>query len=179
MNNVEYEHKQLITLNEYNNLMQKLDRLYACDEILQINYYYDDNNFSLFHKDETLRVRQKADKLTLERKYNKRYAPGGERICEESSKIIESLPSKVTIGNIVYFYLGELVTIRKNYIVDENLISLDVSYYLGKVDYELEVESEKEIILPTLISGSIETKIRNDGKYTRFIKALKEMRSKC
>lgn len=179
MNNVEYEHKQLITLDEYNNLMQKLDRLYACEEILQINYYYDDNNFSLFHKDETLRVRQKADKLTLERKYNKRYAPGGERICDESSKTIESLPSKVTIGSNVYSYLGALITIRKNYIVAENIISLDVSYYLGKVDYELEVESEKEMVIPTLVYEFIEPKNHNDGKYTRFIYALKEMRSEC
>lgn len=179
MNNVEYEHKQLITLDEYNNLVQELDRLYVCENILQINYYYDDNNFSLFHKDETLRVRQKANRLTLERKYNKRYAPGGERICDESSKIIESLPSKVTIDNNIYSYLGELVTIRKNYIVDESTVSLDISYYLGKVDYELEVESEKELILPTLVSGLIEFKNHNNGKYMRFIKALKEMESEC
>lgn len=159
--------------------MQKLDRLYACEEILQINYYYDDNNFSLFHKDETLRVRQKANKLTLERKYNKRYAPDGERICDENRKIIESLPLKVTIGDNVYFYLGELVTIRKNYIVDQSTVSLDISYYLGNVDYELEVESEKETVLPMLVSGSIESKNHNDGKYTRFIKALKEMGTKC
>lgn len=176
MNNVEYEHKQLITLDEYNSLMQKLDRLYACEELLQINYYYDDNNFSLFHKDETLRVRQKADKLTLERKYNKRYASNGERICNENSKTIEFLPSKVRIDNNVYSYLGELVTIRKNYIVDENTISLDISYYLGKIDYELEVESKIEAILPKIIFDSISFENYHDGKYTRFIKRYKEMR---
>ena len=126
-----------------------------------------------------MRVRRKADKLTLERKYNKRYAPGGERICDESSKIIEFLPSKVTIGDNVYFYLGNLVTIRKNYIVDENIISLDISYYLGKVDYELEVESEKEVFLPKLVSTLIESKNYSHGKYTRYVKALKEMGSKC
>lgn len=176
MNNVEYEYKQLITLDEYNNLMQKLHELYACEEFIQINYYYDDKDFSLFHKDETLRVRQKADKLTLERKYNKRYAPGGERICDESSKTIEPLPSKVTIGDNVYFYLGNLVTIRKNYIVDESTVSLDISYYLGKVDYELEVESNKEMILPKVVFQSIKFGNLHNGKYTRFINALKEMR---
>lgn len=175
MNNLEYEHKQLITLDEYNNLKQKLNELYASEEFIQINYYYDDRDFSSFHKGETVRVRQKADKLTLERKYNKRYVPGGERICDESSKTIESLPSKVTIDNNVYSYLGELVTIRKNYIVDESTVSLDISYYLGVIDYELEVESDKKAILPKIISESIVFDNHHDGKYTRFIKVLQEM----
>lgn len=74
------------------------------------------------------------------------------------------------MGDNVYFYLWELVTIRKNYIVGESTVSLDISYYLGKVDYELEAESEKEMVLPTLVLGSIETKNHNNGKYTRFIK---------
>ena len=69
MKNTEYEYKQLITVDTYNILMSNLDNITNHRDIIQINYYYDDESFSLFEKDETLRVRQKQDQLILERKY--------------------------------------------------------------------------------------------------------------
>ncbi len=179
MNNIEYEHKKLLNSEGYNSLMLKLNAVYTFEETLQINYYYDNKDLTLYHNGNTLRVRQKANKLTLERKYNKRYASTGERICDENSRIIESLPSKVVLNGNVYFYLGNLTTVRKNYIIDNNIISLDANYYLGKVDYELEVESKNEIVLPEIISQSVTFDNCYDGKYTRFIKAFRKMGLEC
>ena len=56
MKNTEYEYKQLITVDTYNILMSNLDNITNHRDIIQINYYYDDESFSLFEKDETLRV---------------------------------------------------------------------------------------------------------------------------
>ncbi len=140
MKNTEYEYKQLITVDTYNILMSNLDNITNHRDIIQINYYYDDESFSLFEKDETLRVRQKQDQLILERKYNIHYSVNGEKISEEHYDIVEKFPMKINIDNKDYYYIGNLITLRKDYIIGDNIISLDTNYYLGKVDYALEVE---------------------------------------
>ena len=174
MDNVEYEFKQLITLEEYNILSSKLDEIADCNEFIQINYYFDDNSFTLFSRNETLRVRQRLGKLTLERKHNKRYCSTGERICDENSNTISFLPAEVSIDGHTYHYVGDLVTLRKNFIIDNDIISLDMNFYLGKTDYELEIESNREIKLLEFITELIDFKIYQDSKYTRFVKNLKK-----
>ncbi len=44
MNTIEYERKQLLTLDEYNMLMTKLNEIVDCNEVVQLNYYFDDNS---------------------------------------------------------------------------------------------------------------------------------------
>ena len=139
MKNTEYEYKQLITVDTYNILMSNLDNITNHRDIIQINYYYDDESFSLFEKDETLRVRQKQDQLILERKYNIHYSVNGEKISEEHYDIVEKFPMKINIDNKDYYYIGNLITLRKDYIIGDNINS------------------------------------RNDGKYIRFVKRLKEI----
>ena len=122
-----------------------------------------------------MRVRQRLDKLTLERKFHRRYSQGGERICEESSEPIQRLPAKISIENREYCYIGNLVTTRRDYTIGKNIVSLDVSYYLGRVDYELEIESKEEVVLPEFLRKTIDGRARPDGKYTRFVRALREI----
>jgi uncharacterized protein YjbK len=68
MNITEYESKQLLTSGEYETLLTALNELAICKEVVQINYYFDDKNFRLCEKGDTLRVRQKSGKLSLGKK---------------------------------------------------------------------------------------------------------------
>lgn len=174
MNTIEYERKQLLTLNEYNMLITKLNEIVCCNEVVQVNYYFDDNNYTLYDKGDTLRVRQKLGKLSLERKFNKRYSTNGVKICDESNEDIQSLPMKIVNDDNKFYYIGNLITVRKNYKVDDNTISLDVNYYLGEIDYEVEIESEKEVTIPEFVSKIIKFNKYQDGKYKRFVRKLKE-----
>lgn len=176
MNNKEYEYKKLLTLKEYKDLILKLSKKYTGDEFVQVNYYYDDNNFTLFNKNETVRVRQKTDKLSLERKFNKKYSANGKRVCEEKIDTIDNLPMNLLIDYNEYNYIGNLVTIRKNYFIDNCIISLDANYYLGKVDYELEIESNEDFLLPRFITKLVDLDSNAAGKYTRFVDRLKEIK---
>lgn len=175
MHITEHEYKRLLTPEEYTTLLTKLDSIAVCSPYVQVNYYYDDEIFSLNEKGETVRVRQRLDKLTLERKFHRRYSQGGERICEESSESIQRLPAKISVGNQEYRYIGNLVTTRRDYTIGKNIVSLDVSYYLGRVDFELEIESKEEVVLPEFLRKTIDGRARPDGKYTRFVRALREM----
>ena len=175
MHITEHEYKRLLTPEEYTTLLTKLDSIAACIPYVQVNYYYDDEVFSLNEKGETIRIRQRLDKLTLERKFHRRYSQEGERICEEKSEPIQRLPAKISIENQEYRYIGNLVTTRRDYTIEKNTVSLDVSYYLGRVDYELEIESKEEVVLPEFLREMIDGRARPDGKYTRFMRALQEM----
>lgn len=178
MHTTEHEYKRLLTPEEYMTLLTKLDSIAVCRPYVQVNYYYDDEVFSLNEKGETLRVRQQLDKLTLERKFHRRYSQEGERICEEKSEPIQRLPAKISIGNQEYRYIGNLVTTRRDYTIGKNIVSLDVSYYLGRVDFELEIESKEEVVLPEFLREIMDGCARPDGKYTRFVRALREMEGK-
>ena len=174
MNTIEYERKQILTLDEYNMLITRLNEIVDCNEVIQVNYYFDDNNYSLCDKGDTLRVRQKSGRLSLERKFNKRYSTNGVRICDESNEDIHNLPMKIVIGDNKFYYIGNLMTVRKNYKIDDNTISLDASYYLGKIDYEVEIESDKEVTIPEFVSKIIKFNRYQGGKYNRFVRKLKE-----
>jgi hypothetical protein len=55
------------------------------------------------------------------------------------------------------------------------LISLDTNYYLGEVDYEIEIESDKAVCVPDSITKIVKFEHRQVGMYTRFVRKLKEL----
>lgn len=119
----------------------------------------------------------------LQYKYDKKYI-GTEKTCKEFEKAIRTFPQYISsedvsvIGTLedteFYRYVGSLVTERLDYIYDEMDISLDKNYYLGKCDYEIEIEfkdyKKAERILELL--SIIKTETQQMGKYSRFIKEL-------
>lgn len=147
---LEKEIKALISKQDFENLKIYLSA--KCKEyksFLQINYYYDNEDYYLLKHRNTLRVRQIEDKLKLEYKCKKAMIMDGVHTSQEYSKSIDDTPLFVNISdefgikdNNFYKYIGNLITQRSNYHVKNAVVSLDKNYYLGKIDYELEIEGE-------------------------------------
>lgn len=175
---IEREIKYIIDHDTYLQIKCILESISISTHMLQINYYYDTPNYDLNANGRTLRIRQKNDSLFLQYKYDKKYS-GIEKICEEFELNIthfvnpissEILPeSYLNVEN--YYYIGNLVTERFDYHLKKAVISLDKNYYLGKVDYEIEIEYENiseatEII--NLLSLKNTENIATE-KYRRFM----------
>ncbi|MCL2261932.1 MAG: CYTH domain-containing protein [Defluviitaleaceae bacterium] len=173
MKTVEYEKKKLLTEKEFNDKIAELSRFAPADDILQINYYYDTADFAFHKRDETVRIRQKDDKLRFEHKIGKQ-SVGSTKISKETARSMEILPKGVLFDNIEVSLLGSLITYRTNFHMDNFVISLDKNFYLGSIDFEIEVESDKlDDALPPAIDIFVGTPAA--GKYTRFVTALKNM----
>jgi len=179
----EREIKFMLPKNTFLQCKHKLDALVAPNFFLQINYYFDTQDFLNASMGNTLRVRQKENQLKLQYKYDKQHV-GVERICKEFESAIdvlppcirsEELPNSMSETEIIFSYVGNLVTMRTDYIYDSTVISLDTNYYLGIGDYEIEIEfqdHEKTAdILKLLSLDGIGTP--NIGKYRRFANAVK------
>ncbi len=147
---LEKEIKALISKQNFEDLKIYLSA--KCKEyksFLQINYYYDNEDYYLLKHRNTLRVRQIEDNLKLEYKCKKAIIMDGVHTSQEYSKSIADTPLFVNIydefrikDNNFYKYIGNLITQRSNYHIKNAIVSLDKNYYLGKVDYELEIEGE-------------------------------------
>lgn len=183
MINKEIERKIILTKDEYLNIN---DKFKMKEEKIQVNYYFDTQDYSLAKKDETLRVRQSDQGLMLEYKFNKLYSEMV-RECQEYTFSIKHLPLEVSSDMITPFYnreknkfflQGQLVTHRKIFSLDTVKICLDRNYYLGKIDFELEIEGKSEEIIEKNIEifgwPHVPSSI---GKYKRFLRE-KEIVSK-
>ncbi len=162
-----------------------LDELTICTRILQINYYFDTPDFQLNSLGNTLRIRQKENQLMLQYKYEKQYT-GIQKTCKEFELALQRFPSYIssndfscikTEPDLSYGFVGNLITERFDYIYAETNISLDKSYYIGKCDYEIEIEFQNykkaETIMKLLSIGKAET--HEGGKYGRFVKELQRL----
>lgn len=181
----EYEKKIIVTEIQFKKIYEFLKGKACESRVLQINYYYDTEEFDLYNKNETLRIRQKERKLELEYKYGKKY-DRGVRKCEEISKSIENVPlilKKNFIKNFdfleqeCYILKGNMVTERYNFDLADVIISLDCNYYLGKMDLELEVEGKGAVKTIENWCNKLELveKRSGEGKYTRFVKQYKRL----
>lgn len=186
MTEKETELKYLINENEYISLKKYLCSLAEPAEKLQINYYYDTADFILYNTGETLRIRQIKDVLKLEYKYGKEIK-GNLRICSEYTEVTESVPESIKITGSklpahgktggsadIYYNIGSLVTRRNDFAIGGAKFSLDANYYLGILDYELEIEFEGNTNLPDGTAKILAPlSFSAAGKYTRFIDRLK------
>lgn len=119
----------------------------------------------------------------LQYKFDKSYT-GIEKVCKEYEKILQVFPSHISSEilpqkikpALCYEFVGSLVTERFDYFYDETIISLDKNYYLGVFDCEIEIEfhdySKAEQILKILSIDK--TKASEMGKYSRFVKKIRE-----
>lgn len=176
----EKEIKILLEENQYNNALEifKWNK-----EIIQINHYY--TSALTQEKKVTVRVRQIGDKYYLQIK-----APLSRKkslhISAESEKELMHLPKSISGEELEKLcgielgdckYVGELKTVRKVCNYDDNTeICLDENFYLGKTDYEIEVEytGEQNGALISMIETRISPRSKKtQGKVSRFMSEYK------
>jgi uncharacterized protein YjbK len=68
-------------------------------------------------------------------------------------------------------YIGFLLTERTTIKANKHTVFLDKNYYLGKVDYEIEIEAAHISDIPKMFLGD-ELETTSSGKYTRFLNEL-------
>jgi uncharacterized protein YjbK len=146
---VENEFKYFLTVEKYNAIYCDLkNETLKSNHYIQINYYYDTQDHILNRNGITFRIRQKENDLKLQIK-----SPVSQKeslfVKNEIEKVVKRLPLRIDTntldielpctGNVNV--IGSLVTERieckyKDFIE----IDLDKNFYLGTVDYELEIE---------------------------------------
>ena len=172
---IEYERKFTLTFQQFNTYMEFFAQRATPDIINQINYYYDDSSFIVHSRGETLRVRQTGEKLVMEHKYDKSRS-GDMSISKEAATPISQLPVSIKIDGLKTNLIGTLMTNRCDFEINDIKLSLDRSFYLGTVDYELEIETQGDIVLPDfmqeLVNGNAVSPM---GKFCRFVSRLRQM----
>lgn len=146
---VEREYKFLVSEEQFLNVKNHFSKQIATNKI-HTNYYYDtkDNYFnSIKH---TIRIRQIEDKLKLQLKNHKKYIDG---YCFSEEKTIEINDIPITLNNeflnVDVCLKGSLITVRDKFSFGKNsIVCFDENYYLGKCDFEVEIEfSQDDFVL--------------------------------
>jgi uncharacterized protein YjbK len=187
--NLEIETKFLV---KKENFYEKMNLLYSdnsgvnkIDSKIIINYYYDTSSMNLSEQGDTLRIRQFDRTLTLQYKKFKKIEEN-KRICNEFSFPIKKLPKTILNSNLssklpniknineVYVYVGNTTVERKIFEFKGIKIFFDKNYYLGNIDYELEIESldnSKIIEFKKKLNLEINFNREIKSKYKRFLEA--------
>ena len=187
MNHLEIEFKTMLTKEEHDRLLQFFADI---SPISQTNHYIDSDQQSIRHAHMAFRARtfnHREAELTLKipqevgaLELNQNLTPEEtENILQNNEfpmgEILETLLQKeIPIQNLKI--LGSLETIRYEKEDEIGLLALDESHYLGKTDFELEVEVEdfekgKENFLNFLKQHSIDYK-PGKSKIARFSENL-------
>jgi uncharacterized protein YjbK len=184
---IESEFKYNLNYEAYNRLFILDDGNFRKNTFVQINYYYDTGEFELDRHGITLRIRQVENDLKLQIK-SPILKDGALRVKKEVSRSITKLPLIMNFSDDEWYELirrqsdlrlkGTLVTQRTKFVVTDGVeIVLDKSYYLGLIDYELEVEFQEGLKARALYFindiGGKELKPSRYGKRKRFFNALK------
>ena len=146
---------------------------------LHANTYYDTNDLELFRGEHTLRLRKTGGTIYAQFKCLTG-RDSGVRICTEYECEIVRVPREIKLD--VMFpncpvltktpcvRIGELLTNRCRFSGQGYTLFLDVNFYLGAIDYELEVEFEPGVspeVLPEELRTFGEPAVKS--KYQRFI----------
>ena len=149
----------------------------AEDRYVQVNYYFDTPDLALSRAHSMLRVRRKKNRLYLQYK-NKRRRVDDALLCDEMEAFLTEFPRSVNPSR--YFegapdlecrLLGDLVTHRTDFEFPGAIVSLDENIYLGKTDFEIEIEGEREAIAAVAARLPLTGDKTGDGKFSRFVKA--------
>ena len=174
----ELEQKVLISPQEFARCRETLQRhtRTAGDRYVQVNYYFDTPDFSLSTAHCMLRVRRKKNTLYLQFK-TKRIRKDSLFLCDESEAELNEFPKTVNPSRYFpeapdteCFLLGDLVTDRTDFVFPGGVVSLDENVYLGRTDYEVEIEGDPDAI--ERISAFLNPKGSSDqgnGKFSRFL----------
>jgi len=149
---IEIEYKTLLTKNEYNILLNALP--FSSEAIMQMNHYFETDDFSLKKHHSALRIRNKGQRYTLTLK-----EPHEEGILETHDELTEAEFEQWIDGKAILkpniqkqlqamgietkklHYFGALQTERRTFTQEQIIYVLDKSIYNNKVDYELEIEA--------------------------------------
>ena len=185
---LEFEAKNLLTKKEYELLCKHLNHTNT-EAKIQINYYFETEDFALKNKGAALRIREKDDRyiLTLKQPHGEGLLETHEPLSSETmqkwisnqptlvSKIGKQLQAlNVSPGELIYG--GNLVTKRIELNQLDALIVLDKSEYNNIVDYELEVEADNIDLAEHVIEHLLNTyhipKRKTQNKTARFYLSL-------
>lgn len=183
MKNREQEIKAILSQNEYDYLKKKLQ---FDEEFEQINIYYSDKNGILDNRKITVRIREKRGTLILQVK-EPISEKGSLHVHNEYEKVISDIPRIICseeLSELCGIYLPDvqlldfLITHRAvKWWNKTTQICLDKSIYLGKVDYEVEIEYEQRLHENVIAQfGNWNIQFNKDvcGKYQRFKKEYKK-----
>jgi len=153
---------------------------YVSDSKIQINYYYDTDDYCLLKTDSTVRVRQNEENLILQVK-NHLQCKEEFSISNEYEKKIDFLPNKVFFEGFSKYvqFLGSLITHRETfYFGTSGQICFDINEYLGVIDYEIEIEfDEQDLDEVKTISKMIKKYSKPGNKYSRFVRQKELLQS--
>ena len=135
MKQTEHEWKCALTRADYAALTELLARA-PMTEVTQTNHYYDTPDGSLRRENITVRIRAKNGALTGTVKRH-----GRDGCSTEESFGVDLLPERLEVDGLLLGRQGSLTTRRRSCrLVGGMLLMLDENTYLGKTDYELELE---------------------------------------
>ena len=165
---IEKEYKFLINEDIFYNIKQEIMKYHTSSvSTIQINYYYDDLDDSLFYNDITLRVRQIGKLLTKQTK-ERVHRRDALIISNEKEEKIDVLPYMIENR---YHMLGQMITERQRIFLTDYAghIDFDRNFYLGICDYEIEFEVYDSLSIQSLLEQYELTEFNHpNGKYYRF-----------
>lgn len=188
MQEIEIERKNLLTKSEYDRIYTNYN-LRDEKKFKQINHYFETASFDLKDKGAALRIRENGGKytMTLKEPYQDGLLETHVSLTETEAIDFQSgnqpLPKEIDnhlyalgVDPIKLRYGGKLETIRIEKQLDDLLLVLDESRYLGVHDYELEVEGSRvdqvEAFLNEVLTQLSITKKDTPNKIARFYKQL-------
>lgn len=170
---IENEYKYIATKNDIEKMRTVIlnnDSILSTERFIQINYYYDTDDLKFQAHGTTIRIRQKESGLKLQIKKKNYY---GENKNLETETKISNIFNELIVENTEVTLKGQLVTGRtRNIFSNGARMDLDINYYCGMVDYEIEIELPDEEgnmeDVFSLVSNLASAKM---GKATRFYNA--------
>lgn len=192
--NKEYEKKYLCEKDEFFNILSKTREfcdIHSSSFQVNKNYYFDDSSFTYNYEKITVRIRERNGSFVLTIKDKKNYSKEKPISNEYTVSLNEKEAKKILESKIITlseFYkgsmlgasstlvlLGCLITKRKIYKICNVKICFDISYYLGKEDYEIEIEGECKDINHIIDKFNIITINQTiQGKRSRFLEEFKQ-----
>lgn len=170
----ERELKYLLPMDSFYNVVELIKKTFpdiTTKEKLQINYYYDTDQYDLLRAGITCRVRQSGAELLGQ--YKEHSVEDVHRSQENEFHLCQ-LPSKIEKDGRTMFFQGQLITHRKSYKISRAVkIECDVNMYLGSCDYEIEIEYSEDAYdqAKQIAAKLLLTNINLVNKYERFMKA--------
>lgn len=186
---IEQESKKIISYKEYD----RINRLVKWEkEYMQINYYFDTEDFQLAYNGITCRVRDKNSSLYFQIKYPDSSDNCSARVREENEYkidcITETIPYDIYIKLHIEKYVsnyndiklrGSMITYRKECDIGSGaVLFLDKNIYLDKLDYEIELEygvDSTSMLFDFLKIVDINFETVARGKNSRFVNRLRDI----
>ena len=172
----EFEFKYIVDQSTFCDLIDKIKTQYPNvipKSKVQVNYYYDTDNYDLHKQGVTCRIRLSEKGMIGQ--YKEHYRDDS-HCSQETEFAVNELPKTIMIHDTTLLFQGELVTQRISFLVTPFVkIECDTNYYWGNCDYEIEIEYEdgyfddaKQIADSLMLKDN-----NNDNKYDRFMKSKK------